>query len=166
MNYDAIRILSGKSYLLQSAIWAWDANKGIIHWHWQWKGKWKSNPFTGLDNPWGFQEVKNPKFQDNRHTKVVGLSALRTGRLYPTENIPGTRFRCGPGISVGIATDYGLGGLGIESRWGARFSALQDRPWGPPSLLYNGYRVFPGGKVRPGRSADHSPLSSAEVLEE
>jgi hypothetical protein len=20
-----------------------------------------------------------------------------------------------------------------------------DRPWGPPSLLYNGYRVFPGG---------------------
>ena len=23
------------------------------------------------------------KFQDNRHTKVVRLSALRTGRLYP-----------------------------------------------------------------------------------
>jgi hypothetical protein len=22
-----------------------------------------------------------------------------------------------------------------------------DRPWGPPSLLYNGYRVFPGGKA-------------------
>jgi len=22
-----------------------------------------------------------------------------------------------------------------------------DRPWGSPSLLYNGYRVFPGGKV-------------------
>jgi len=21
-----------------------------------------------------------------------------------------------------------------------------DRPWGPPSLLYNGYRVFPGRK--------------------
>jgi hypothetical protein len=21
-----------------------------------------------------------------------------------------------------------------------------DRPWGPPTLLYNGYRVFPGGK--------------------
>jgi len=20
-----------------------------------------------------------------------------------------------------------------------------DRPWGPPSLLYNGYRLFPGG---------------------
>jgi len=22
-----------------------------------------------------------------------------------------------------------------------------DRPWGPTSLLYNGYRVFPGGKA-------------------
>jgi len=22
-----------------------------------------------------------------------------------------------------------------------------DRSWGPPSLLYNGYRVFPGGKA-------------------
>jgi len=32
-------------------------------------------------------------------------------------------------------------------------------------LLYNGYRVFPGGKVRPGRAADHSPPSSATVME-
>jgi len=28
------------------------------------------------------------------------------------------------------------------------------------------YRVFPGGKVRPGRAADHSPPSSAAVIEE
>jgi hypothetical protein len=26
-----------------------------------------------------------PRFQDNRHMKVVSLSALRTGRLYPYE---------------------------------------------------------------------------------
>jgi len=49
---------------------------------------------------------------------------------------------------------------------GTRFSARPDRPWGPPSLLYNGYPVFPGGKVRPGRDADHSPPSSAVVMEE
>ena len=49
---------------------------------------------------------------------------------------------------------------------GTRFSARPDRPWGPPSLLYNGYRVFPGGKVRTGRAADHSPPSSAAVMEE
>jgi len=49
---------------------------------------------------------------------------------------------------------------------GTRFSARPDRPWGPPRLLYNGYRVFPGGKVRPVRAADHSPPSSAAVMEE
>jgi len=47
-----------------------------------------------------------------------------------------------------------------------RFSARPDRPWSPPSLPYNEYRVFLGGKVRPGRDADPSPPSSAEVLEE
>jgi len=47
---------------------------------------------------------------------------------------------------------------------GTRFSARPDRPWGQPSLLYKGYRVFPGGKVRPGRAADHSPPSSAAVM--
>ena len=73
---------------------------------------------------------------------------------------------CGPGSSVGIATDYGLDGPGLESRWAARFSARPDRPWGPNSLLYNGYRVLPGGKVRPWRAADHSPPSSAAVMEE
>ena len=53
--------------------------------------------------------------------------------------------------SVGIATRYGLDGPGIEFRWGGEaFRTRPDRPWGPPNLLYNGYRVFPGIK-RPGR---------------
>ena len=43
------------------------------------------NLMTGLDRPRGFQEVETPRFQDNRHTKVVMLSALGTGRLYPQE---------------------------------------------------------------------------------
>jgi len=41
------------------------------------------------------------------------------------------------------------------------FRTCPDRPWGPPSLLYNGYRVFPEGKERPGRDADPSRPSSA-----
>jgi len=49
--------------------------------------------------------------------------------------------------TVGIETRYGLDGPGIEYRWGEIFCDLPDRPWGPPSLLYNGYRVFPGGKA-------------------
>ena len=47
----------------------------------------------------------------------------------------------GRGSSVGKATRYGLDGPGIESRWG------RDWSWGLPSLLYNGYRVFRGGKA-------------------
>jgi hypothetical protein len=27
------------------------------------------------------------------------------------------------------------------------FRTCPERPWGPPSLLYNGYRVFPEGKA-------------------
>ena len=70
----------------------------------------------------------------------------------------------GPGSSVGIATDYGLDCPGLYT--GGDEIARPDQPWGPPSLLYNGYRVFPGGKVRPGRAAEHSPPSSAAVMEE
>jgi hypothetical protein len=44
------------------------------------------------ERPWGFQEVEVPRFKANRHMKVVRLLALRTGRLYPPENIPGTHF--------------------------------------------------------------------------
>ena len=68
--------------------------------------------------------------------------------------------------SVVIATGYGLDGPGIESRWGEIFRTCPDRPWGPPSLLYNGYRVFPGDKDRPGRDANPSPPSSAVVMKE
>jgi len=43
----------------------------------------KSNRITDLDRPWGFQEAEAPRFQDNRHKKVVRLSALGTVRIYP-----------------------------------------------------------------------------------
>jgi hypothetical protein len=69
----------------------------------------------------------------------------------------------GPGSSVGIATSYGLDGPGFEPGGGEIFRTCPDRPWGPPSLLYNGYRVFPAGRKRSGRDANPSPPSSAEV---
>jgi len=63
-----------------------------------------------------------------------------------------------------ILTGYGLDGPRIEFRWGEIFRTCPDRPWGPSSLLYNGYRVFPGGKERPGRDADPSLPSNAVVM--
>jgi hypothetical protein len=41
--------------------------------------------------PWVFRWFKAPGFLDNRHIKLVRLSALRTVRLYPKE-YPGTHF--------------------------------------------------------------------------
>jgi hypothetical protein len=68
--------------------------------------------------------------------------------------------------SVGIATRYGLDGQGIESRWaGEIFRARPDRPCGPPSLLYNGYRVFPVGKAARGVTLTIHPPFGAEVKE-
>ena len=43
------------------------------------------NPITNLDRQWGFQEGEDPRFQDSRHMRVVRLSALSTGHLYPQE---------------------------------------------------------------------------------
>jgi hypothetical protein len=43
------------------------------------------SPITGLDRPRGFQGVEAPRFLDSRHMKVIMLSALRTGRVYPQE---------------------------------------------------------------------------------
>jgi hypothetical protein len=70
----------------------------------------------------------------------------------------------GPGGIVGIATGYGLDFPGSNPGGDEIFCTCPDRPWGPSSLLYNGYRVFTGGKERPGRDADPSPPSSAVVM--
>jgi hypothetical protein len=44
------------------------------------------------------------------------------------------------------------------------FRTCPDRHWGPSSLMYDGYRVYPWGKERPGRDADPSSPSSAVVM--
>jgi hypothetical protein len=68
--------------------------------------------------------------------------------------------------SVHIATRYVMDGPGIESRWGDIFRTRPDRPRGPPSLLYNGYRVsFPGVK-RLGRGVDHPPHLAPRLKKE
>ena len=57
----------------------------------------------------------------------------------------------GPDSSVGIVSRYGLDGPGIERRWGGEiFRMRPDRAWGPPRLLYCGYRVFLRGETAKG----------------
>jgi len=55
-------------------------------------------------------------------------------------------FREGRASSVGIATPNGLDCPGIPVE-GEIFRTRRDRAWGLPSLLYNAYRAFPGGKA-------------------
>ena len=62
----------------------------------------------------------------------------------------------GPGSVVGIATGYGLDGPGIESRWGARFSAtVQTGPGAHPGSCTIGTGSFPG--VKSGRRVTLTP---------
>ena len=68
-------------------------------------------------------------------------------------------YMSGPGSSVGIATDYGLDGPGSKPG-GDEIFRLSRPALGPIK-----YRAFPRGKVRSGRAADHSPPSSAAVME-
>jgi len=61
-----------------------------------------------------------------------------------------------PGSSVGIVTGYGLDGPGIESRWGARFTApVQTGPEANPASCTMGIGSFPG--VKSGRSVTLTP---------
>jgi hypothetical protein len=52
-------------------------------------------------------------------------------------------FAVGRDSVVGIATRYVMEDLGIESQRGGGelFHTRPARPWGPPSLLHNGYRL-------------------------
>jgi len=70
-------------------------------------------------------------------------------------NIPVRVLQGGPGSSVGIVTGYGLDGPGSNPGGGEIFCTSPDRPWGPPSLLYNGYWVSPG--VKSGRGVTLTP---------
>ena len=43
----------------------------------------ESNLITSRYRSWGFQKDQAPRFQDSRHKKVLRLSVLSTGHLYP-----------------------------------------------------------------------------------
>jgi len=67
--------------------------------------------------------------------------------------------------SVSIATRYGLTVRGSNPGGGETFRTRSERSWNPPSLLYNGYRTFPGVK-RPGCGVDHPPNLAPRLKKE
>ena len=81
--------------------------------------------------------------------------------LYPTCRF--TQGRVAQSVQR-LATGWTVQGSNPDG--GEIFHTCPERPWGPPSLLYNGYRVLPGGKERLERGADPSPPSSAVVMKE
>jgi hypothetical protein len=72
----------------------------------------------------------------------------------------------GPGSLVGIVTDYGLDGPGIQSRWGRDFPRLSRPALGPTQPPAQWVPCLSPGVKCAGRAADHSLPSSAEVTEE
>jgi hypothetical protein len=70
-------------------------------------------------------------------------------------------------------SDYGLDDreIGVRSPAGAKdissnLCVQTGSGAHPASCIMGTGGPFPGGKARPGRDADHSPLSSAEVVNE
>ena len=82
--------------------------------------------------------------------------------VFPVFILP-LMLHSGSGSSVGMATGYRLDFGGSNPVGSEIFRTCPDWLWGSPSLLYNGYRVLPGGKEWPGYDADPSPPSSAVV---
>jgi hypothetical protein len=84
-----------------------------------------------------FEPTKRKKLRNKRHS-VENKTGIMQRVL---------KMRSGPGSSVGTATDYGLDGPGIESRWGARFSApVQTGPGAYPATCTMGTGSFQGVK--------------------
>ena len=65
--------------------------------------------------------------------------------------------------ATGIAMGWTV--RGSNPGGGEIFRIRPDRPWVPPSLLYDGYRVSSPELKRSGRGVDHRPPSRAEVKE-
>jgi hypothetical protein len=69
------------------------AEQRVIEFAMRVKAKGKAFLLQAWRGPLGFQEVEAAEFLDNRHMKVVRLSALRTDRLYPQEGFLVLIFR-------------------------------------------------------------------------
>jgi hypothetical protein len=69
-----------------------------------------------------------------------------------------SKIKCGPGNSLGIATDYGLDGPGIESRWGRVIPPVETGPGAHTASCTMGTGSFLGVKYGRGMLLTPRPL--------
>jgi hypothetical protein len=78
------------------------------------------------------------------HNSGWGVQIFKLRNLF----IPMCFLEVGFGIAQSIyRLATGWTARGSNPGRGEIFRTRPDRSWGPSSLLYNGYRVFPGGKA-------------------
>ena len=96
--------------------------------------------------------------------RIGSCECARAGRNMKW-NCPRLSYKCGPGQfslyfgCLRARRSEGRNAVEVEI-----FRNRPDRPWVPPSLLHNEYRVFPGGKAAGALRWPHTQ-SSAEVME-
>jgi hypothetical protein len=88
------------------------------------------------------------------------LSAATNCKFYQQQPIKSSISSNQCAIPYTIYFTSSLRATGIESRWGELFHNRPDRPWGPPSLLYNGYRVSSHPHLEPRLRKEYSYTST------
>jgi len=94
-------------------------------------------------------------------------SSIKVSEMLRLKFIVALMTFSGPGSIVVIPTGYGLDGPGIESGWGARFSApVQTGPGAQPASCTMGTGSFPGVKSGQGVTLTPYPLLVPLVMKE
>ena len=90
---------------------------------------------------------RNDQINTTSHSRTLQFPSMKPCKIEIIKILDGYMIQSGPGSSVGIVTGYGLDGPGMESQWGARFSApVQTGPGAHPVSCTMGTESFPGGK--------------------
>ena len=121
-------------------------------------------------------QLLEPHDHEVRHPRCVLRSLVTVGTPHVTHttqtfwqirylspNLPPTYPICGPGSSVGIATELRAGRSGIKSQWGRDFPPVQTGPGAHPASCKMGTGSFPGVKCGRGVLLTTHPPSSAAV---
>jgi hypothetical protein len=101
----------------------------------------KNKNYAGLCFKDAVRTANSTQATSSLHKPAAALGTLRTEGEFANVGPSGAREWAGIAQSVQrLAMVRGSNPGGSEI-----FRTRPDRAWGPPSLLYNGYRVFPWG---------------------